>query len=1177
MSDGFCICEPKYESFDANFQRLGDVDGDIDCQPIVYDRCGSNNQRTVTGSCVSEEEECRNTCAKGSGTFQPRLGLCDCDEVKDLDDICDENCRNIVEKVQIDPTGLLLVKDGETGQVIHVNPNSIDGLFGSISCEPGQQCNVQSLSIGEEGFNGIYGLSPSLTGPVSQQQRRVLGQILNLDEDAIPIILDSARSLYLQNNLKNNNEFDHVKSTKARQIMSLPEQRKQHMQVLQRFAQLWRQSSDKSIPSESAQAFGSIFNDSQSFLGHFYNVSADNLFHHTFARRLSEQPRAVVNRPIVCLSLGDTILFDLSSGPQYYPVYVKDSLLNTNPDFDYGSFRRLATRLTANTTIRSFAFAFREPGIYTFMLAKNPSQLTIISVLREGSRCQSSGAVMPMTSGNLIAVGVIKNDDIILTPNWGLIFGLLGGLMFAVMGVIGGLYYFRSRSWGSPKPAKPKYRSAAKKESLIQEHSKGSIVKKRNVIHPESLTPGDVESGMDLTGEKGKTKKRGSFLGALVGSGSGEYDSDDLGWDRWDLSDLDLRELVERLELHHQRVTEQFSSQSQQLSNLLSLVSTENDQIKRLLLSKLGTANMVAKKRMIEEDFASRALFDRRMGKLEEDYFSMLSALRAQLGSEVGELSSHVAEELMDNALALEKKRNERNRRARGVGFDQEDNESDDELNREDLSELLKQIRSKTTNTIDAARRVKLTCESEMQRRKKASTGLEEEETIMSVLMMDQEFKVRWERLSGLLDQYLATAESFPSMSRDAETSFLDRLSDVREQQNPALESSLRSAFTSQLASVLESLKNAVLQAMGEFPSVVRQLQELRKDARTARNDAQNEFDQNMLKHAEQHGTEDGLDLQELQQAAEGGLAALLQYIVDQVQERGLTVNQTMMASPSTNYIMSTPGTYHPMFGSPISPGMPGYPTNFEMGTGNQHNIPPLLLGMQNSIMQDEHVKVDPIGGGQGEQPQILSLENDIEEVKAAEEVKFLNIELEQEKQKILEETKTRVEKKKQEFEEMFQGVDEEEMVRILKEYESTQAKLAGVLDLERERQTEEMKQRLAERKFRRERKKLKKEDEQAQRLILEKHDREIRELEEKLVNEAKEQEELLQKEEIAELAQEEQQLNVETQVKIDQTKKMMEQKYEEEKKKIEQKKSGEDLEAELHRLREEHLNDVSR
>jgi hypothetical protein len=57
-----------------------------------------------------------------------------------------------------------------------------------------------------------------------------------------------------------------------------------------------------------------------------------------YNRRLIVNSTApTLNNPIVCLVVGASIIFDVSSTK--YPVYIKDSLLNTNPDFDYTPFR----------------------------------------------------------------------------------------------------------------------------------------------------------------------------------------------------------------------------------------------------------------------------------------------------------------------------------------------------------------------------------------------------------------------------------------------------------------------------------------------------------------------------------------------------------------------------------------------------------------------------------------------------------------------------------------------------------------------------------------------------------------------------------------------------------------------------------------------------------------------
>lgn len=47
-----------------------------------------------------------------------------------------------------------------------------------------------------------------------------------------------------------------------------------------------------------------------------------------------------ITNPVVCTTQGSAMLFD-SLSEEKYPVYLKDSLLNTNQNFDYGQFTAL--------------------------------------------------------------------------------------------------------------------------------------------------------------------------------------------------------------------------------------------------------------------------------------------------------------------------------------------------------------------------------------------------------------------------------------------------------------------------------------------------------------------------------------------------------------------------------------------------------------------------------------------------------------------------------------------------------------------------------------------------------------------------------------------------------------------------------------------------------------------
>lgn len=66
-------------------------------------------------------------------------------------------------------------------------------------------------------------------------------------------------------------------------------------------------------------------------------------------RRLEEAeadtgaPPGITN-PVYCIGAGSSFLFTIAD-PYHYPVYLRDSVLNTNPDFDYGAFLDLADEM----------------------------------------------------------------------------------------------------------------------------------------------------------------------------------------------------------------------------------------------------------------------------------------------------------------------------------------------------------------------------------------------------------------------------------------------------------------------------------------------------------------------------------------------------------------------------------------------------------------------------------------------------------------------------------------------------------------------------------------------------------------------------------------------------------------------------------------------------------------
>ena len=116
---------------------------------------------------------------------------------------------------------------------------------------------------------------------------------------------------------------------------------------------------------------------------------------------LSSEP--TILNPLVCINIKDVILFSISN--TNYPVYDKDSLLNTNPVFDYGSFRDLASSASSSVTVSSFAFAFNDPGTYVFSLSSNQYKKTIIEVMPADVVCSTDSHFVEFTSKNMVTMG----------------------------------------------------------------------------------------------------------------------------------------------------------------------------------------------------------------------------------------------------------------------------------------------------------------------------------------------------------------------------------------------------------------------------------------------------------------------------------------------------------------------------------------------------------------------------------------------------------------------------------------------------------------------------------------------------------------------------------------------------------------------------------------------------
>ena len=105
--------------------------------------------------------------------------------------------------------------------------------------------------------------------------------------------------------------------------------------------------------------------------------------------------------------LGQVIIMEVR--PERFPVYVEQSLINSNDDFDFGGFRLVQEELELlQSQSRLFVFKFDNPGTYTFQMSDNPNNVFFVSVQPEGTQCPSQAQI-------LILLTVSKHNN--YTPN----------------------------------------------------------------------------------------------------------------------------------------------------------------------------------------------------------------------------------------------------------------------------------------------------------------------------------------------------------------------------------------------------------------------------------------------------------------------------------------------------------------------------------------------------------------------------------------------------------------------------------------------------------------------------------------------------------------------------------------------------------------------------------------
>eukprot|EP00599_Poterioochromonas_sp_BG-1_P015133 CAMPEP_0173155160 /NCGR_PEP_ID=MMETSP1105-20130129/13936_1 /TAXON_ID=2985 /ORGANISM="Ochromonas sp., Strain BG-1" /LENGTH=2955 /DNA_ID=CAMNT_0014071525 /DNA_START=806 /DNA_END=9673 /DNA_ORIENTATION=- len=361
-------------------------------------------------------------------------------------------------------------------------------------------------------------------------------------------------------------------------------------------------------------------------------------------RRLSGAS-AVLSNPIVTIYEGDSIVFDVSKTS--YPVYVKDSLLNTNPTFDYSAFRNLQSTAATSITFSTFSFTFTTAGTYVFSTSSDSSAITLVIVLASNIAQKTTAQFVEFSENNLIVSGVKSDDNIVVSPDWNLVIGLLLGMLAIVVLVVAFLYYFRKKSWSYHTNIDNLYRKNNKNSNFDGKGAgKGGIFSKNNKVFADSAAA-----------NQGKEE-----IGALKDEDleSPAFPTEEENVDEDGL----LPELAKHLQSHHDEIDRQLINQNDILSALQETLKKEVDELKSLLQNtameiSLNASSEQRNKKLqtillqLRADALARDSFENNSDTTERRIIASIGQLKQILQEGPGNVATSIVHDLSEQAMNL--------------------------------------------------------------------------------------------------------------------------------------------------------------------------------------------------------------------------------------------------------------------------------------------------------------------------------------------------------------------------------------------------------------------------------------------------------------------------------------------------------------------------------------------
>ncbi|PFH31738.1 GCC2 and GCC3 domain-containing protein [Besnoitia besnoiti] len=318
--EGTCVCRSVHEFYSATHLAAadGDLDSALDCQPIAQPRCA--NAATMKNPRFSEDY--------GSQLLRSERGACVLH-----DRVCKEHCGK-------DADGRFLAS---AGMCECFSPQDA----GQQACGP--QCRSETAELFIQGDELVY----RAAGKDGEQRHST--QSL-LDSKAVKGFFACPHEAETPHRLPTPGCRASFYLLNASGIFGT-------VGVPAGFQDLLAASQGASRASSEGRAIASSrAPEARAPLAASAAAAVEELFGRDQRNRM-----ALLRRPTQCLHSGDTIVWMLAGA---FPVYQRNSLLNTVPDFDTSPFKNVEDELAFEAEkadaggITYFAFPFTAPGQY---------------------------------------------------------------------------------------------------------------------------------------------------------------------------------------------------------------------------------------------------------------------------------------------------------------------------------------------------------------------------------------------------------------------------------------------------------------------------------------------------------------------------------------------------------------------------------------------------------------------------------------------------------------------------------------------------------------------------------------------------------------------------------------------------------------------------------------------